>query len=63
MSFCSALPRRLCELIEMSLRLQARIRHLDALIHRADGEIARKPPPSPVESQIALLRAAFPGGC
>ncbi len=58
-----ALPRRLCEFIEMSLRLQARIRHLDALIHRADGEIARKPPPSPVESQIALLRAAFPGGC
>jgi len=58
-----ALPRRLCEFIEMSLRLQARIRHLDALIHRADGEIARKPPPSPVEGQIALLRAAFPGNC
>ena len=58
-----ALPRRLCGFIEMSLRLQARIRHLDALIHRANGEITRKPPPSPVESQIALLRAAFPGSC
>jgi regulator of CtrA degradation len=58
-----ALPRRLCEFIEMSLRLQARIRHLDALIHRADGEIARNAPPSPVEGQIALLRAAFPGNC
>jgi regulator of CtrA degradation len=55
----SALPRRLCELIELSLRLQARIRHLDALIHRAEGG-GSAAPASPVERQIALLRAAFP---
>jgi regulator of CtrA degradation len=57
----SALPLRLCELIEMSLRLQARIRHIDALIHRPDGDLGRTRPPSPVDSQISLLRAAFPG--
>ena len=57
----SALPLRLCELVEMSLRLQARIRHFDAMLHRTDGDLARAPAPSPVESQIALLRAAFPG--
>ncbi len=56
----SALPLRLCELIEMSLRLQARIRHLDALIHRADSDVLTAPP-SPVDAQIALLQAAFPG--
>jgi regulator of CtrA degradation len=54
----AALPRRLCELIELSLRIQARIRHLDALIHRKEGRVIRVPA-SPVESQIALLRAAF----
>jgi regulator of CtrA degradation len=59
----SALPRRLCELIEMSLRLQGRIRHLDALIHRAEG-CENRALASPVEGQIALLRAAFAaGGC
>jgi regulator of CtrA degradation len=60
----AALPRRLCELIESSLRLQARIRHLDGLIHRPAGPESGAPAPSPVESQIALLRAAFPAqGC
>lgn len=58
-----ALPRRLCELIEMSLRLQARIRHLDALIHGTERTDSRGAI-SPVEGQIALLRAAFtPAAC
>lgn len=56
------LPPRLCELVEASLRIQARIRHLDELIY---GHGARRDKvalgPSPVEGQIALLRAAFGG--
>lgn len=55
----SALPRRLCELIEMSLRLQTRIRHLDGLIYRSHRN-GDNTPASPVEGQIARLRAAFP---
>ena len=56
----ACLPPNLRELIAMSLRLQARILHLDLLIYasreaRAQENIA----PSPVKSQIDLLRAAF----
>lgn len=54
------LPRRLCELVEMSLRVQARIRHLDALIYRSETARSLAVTPSPVKGQIALLRAAFP---
>ncbi len=54
------LPVRLRELIAASRRLQARILHLDALLHqprepRAKDALAA----SPVGSQIELLRAAF----
>jgi regulator of CtrA degradation len=56
----SGLPKRLCELVERSLRVQARIRHLDALIYRAEGGESGGSGPSPVQGQIALLRAAFP---
>ena len=56
----SGLPKRLCELVERSLRVQARIRHLDALIYRAEGSESSGSGLSPVEGQIALLRAAFP---
>src|SRR5271167_1263915 len=43
----SELPKRLCELVERSLRVQARIRHLDALIYRwqAGGSLASAPSP------------------
>ncbi|MEJ0093684.1 MAG: DUF1465 family protein [Methylocella sp.] len=55
----SELPPRLCELVEMSLRVQARIRHFDALIYRPAARENAASKPSPVENQIALLRAAF----
>ncbi|PNG25315.1 hypothetical protein CR492_14285 [Methylocella silvestris] len=57
------LPRRLCELVELSLRVQARIRHLDGLIYEpASGAARLAPPKSPVAGQIAQLRAAFAQG-
>jgi regulator of CtrA degradation len=50
------LPERLRELIDRSIRLQERVRRLDATIHPAaaqDGEA------NPVERQVRLLKAAF----
>jgi regulator of CtrA degradation len=58
----SGLPRRLCELVEQSLRFQSRIRHLDALIYRPETGGRAAIGRSPVEGQIAMLRAAFPAG-
>jgi len=56
----AGLPSRLGELVEMSLRMQARILHLDGQIYRSGGRRSNAAlAPSPVESQIALLRAAF----
>jgi regulator of CtrA degradation len=55
----SELPPRLCELLEMSLRVQARIRHFDALIYRPATYESAASAPSPVQMQIALLGAAF----
>lgn len=54
------LPPRLRELVELSLRLQARILNLDEQIYRTRGpRDAAVLPPSPVEGQIERLRAAF----
>lgn len=54
------LPLRLRELSLQSLRLQARIIHLDRLIHALEPALATPAPASsPVEAQIARLRAAF----
>ncbi len=54
------LPERLCELALHSLRLQARIIHLDRLIYAPEpGGAEPAPASSPVEAQIAKLRAAF----
>jgi len=54
------LPKRLCELSLQSLRLQARIIHLDRLIYAPEpASIAPAIAPSPVEAQIAKLREAF----
>ncbi len=53
------LPERLRELIDRSIRLQERVRRLDATIHPAtdqDGEA------NPVERQVKLLKAAFERG-
>jgi regulator of CtrA degradation len=56
----ASLPSRLRELIGVSLRLQARVIHLDLLIYRS-RETGTKDnmPASPVKSQIEMLRAAF----
>jgi regulator of CtrA degradation len=54
------LPPRLRDLIEISLRLQARIIHLDLLIYKSrDAGGKENLPPSPVETQIEQLRAAL----
>jgi len=52
----SLLPDRLRELIDRSVRLQDRVRRLDATIHPglADNGMG-----NPVERQVRLLRAAF----
>ena len=54
------LPPCLRDLIGQSLRLQARILHLDLLIYKSrDTRGNGKPQPRPVEHQIEQLRAAF----
>src|SRR5262249_53445659 len=56
----AALPPRLRELIGISLRLQARIIHLDLLIYKSRAAGAKESMlPGPVMKQIDMLRAAF----
>jgi regulator of CtrA degradation len=57
------LPLRLCRLIEVSLRLQARVLHLDAQLYRgaAVHRVKSVPARSPVSGQIAAIEAAFAG--
>jgi regulator of CtrA degradation len=50
------LPERLRELIGRSVRLQERVRRLDANIHSAAASLIDD---NPVERQVNLLRAAF----
>jgi regulator of CtrA degradation len=50
------LPERLRELIGRSVRLQERVRRLDATIHSAGVTLIDD---NPVERQVNLLRAAF----
>jgi regulator of CtrA degradation len=52
------LPERLQELIARSVRVQERVQRLDATLHAATPEA---PATNPVERQLGLLRAAFPG--
>jgi regulator of CtrA degradation len=57
-----SLPERLRDLSIRSLRLQARILHLDGLIY---SETVKAPPlakPSPIEEQMRMLRSAFAAG-
>ena len=53
------LPKTLRELIGRSIRLQDRIRRLDATMHSSNGE---RPATNPVEHQLGLLKAAFERG-
>ena len=54
------LPPHLRDLIGISLRLQARIIHLDLLIYQSRDVGGKESlPPSPVETQIEQLRAAL----
>jgi regulator of CtrA degradation len=54
------LPQRLRDLALQSLRLQARIIHLDQLIYAAPTTApAQTAPSSPVQEQLAKLRSAF----
>jgi len=53
------LPKTLRELIARSMRLQDRIRRLDATIHSPDDD---KPAANPIEHQLGLLKAAFERG-
>lgn len=55
----AALPERLLGLIDLSIRLHARILHLDGLI--ADDRPAPEPRESPVAVQQGLLQLAFGG--
>lgn len=56
----AGLPERLRELIATSLRLQARIIHLDVLIYKSHEARAREfPPQSPAKRQFEELRTAL----
>jgi regulator of CtrA degradation len=56
------LPERLLELVEKSIRLQARVLHLDRLIYQpAERRSRAVAGPRPVKSQLDMLRAAFEG--
>jgi regulator of CtrA degradation len=52
------LPERLQDLIMRSVRMQERVQRLDMTIH---SDVAEPEAENPVERQIGLLRAAFPG--
>jgi len=54
------LPRRLCRLIDASLRFQARVMYLDAQLYRGAGRRGRSiQARSPVTRQIEAIEAAF----
>jgi regulator of CtrA degradation len=56
------LPERLLELVEKSIRLQARVLHLDRLIYQpAERRSRAVAGPRPVKNQLDMLRAAFEG--
>jgi regulator of CtrA degradation len=52
------MPAELCALIERSLRLQARVLHLDTVIYNRPP-VEEANPARPLEGQLELLRAAF----
>jgi regulator of CtrA degradation len=58
----AALPEKLRDLAIHSLRLQARVTHLDSLIYASRPALHDTPRASPVEAQMARLRDAFSAG-
>jgi regulator of CtrA degradation len=58
----SQLPQRLRDLAVHSLRLQARIIHLDQLIYGSPTGVAPLVSASPIEAQLEKLRSAFSPG-
>lgn len=54
-----ALPKKLRELSIQSVRMQARIIHLDGLIYSQPARVAPSEKVSPVERQLEMLRNAF----
>jgi regulator of CtrA degradation len=58
----SHLPEKLRDLAIHSLRLQARVIHLDQLIYGTPAMPAARPAASPVEAQLQRLRSAFAPG-
>lgn len=52
------LPERLRDLIERSFRVQFRVQHLDAGLHKA-AAVEMPPVDNPVAHQLGLLNAAF----
>jgi len=57
-SFAS-LPEILQDLCEQSMRLQARILHLDSLLYQGPARDSARARPIAIESQLAMLREAF----
>jgi regulator of CtrA degradation len=54
------LPPRLVELVDLSMRLQARIIHIDSLLYQSpDKKELSLAMPRPLESQLELLRVMF----
>lgn len=53
------LPEKLRDLAIHSVRLQARVIHLDQLIYAPASKSAPVAPASPIEAQLELLRSAF----
>ena len=54
------LPLRLCELVDLSMRVQARVIHFDELIYQPlEARRKKTSRPSPVQSLIDQLKAAF----
>ncbi len=53
------LPEQLRELIDRSLKLQIKVRRLDATIHSRREEAAPMVIANPVERQLGMLKAAF----
>jgi regulator of CtrA degradation len=53
------LPARLVELVDASIRLQARIIHIDRLLYESPDKAQTLPVLRPVESQLERLRAVF----
>jgi regulator of CtrA degradation len=55
----ASLPEVLQDLCDQSMRLQARIIHLDSLLYQGPARESSRARPIAIESQLAMLREAF----